>query len=155
IESAAERERRARRRRTGGAAAGRSVIRELAEPIAAERPAEAEAMRAPRPAAAIAAFVLVPAIARADLYSYFNRDDFSSEALYATGQTTVGARALALGGAYAAIADDATALAYNAAGLAQLVRIELGVGFRHQNDRSTARMFGTGAAARDPASDLD
>ncbi len=45
---------------------------------------------------------------------------------------TVGARALGMGGAYTAVANDATALIYNPAGLARVIRIEFAGGLTHQ-----------------------
>jgi len=44
----------------------------------------------------------------------------------------VGARALGMGGAYIAVANDATALVYNPAGLARVTRIEFSGGLTHQ-----------------------
>lgn len=44
----------------------------------------------------------------------------------------VGARALGMGGAYTAVANDATALVYNPAGLARVIRIEFSGGLTHQ-----------------------
>lgn len=79
--------------------------------------------------------------AQPDPGTYFNRDDFSSEALYATGTVATGARALGLAGAYAAVADDIAALEYNPAGLAQIRRVELALGMRHHRDVATFAMF--------------
>jgi hypothetical protein len=45
---------------------------------------------------------------------------------------TVGARALGMGGAYTAVANDATSLIYNPAGLARVIRIEFAGGLTHQ-----------------------
>jgi len=50
-----------------------------------------------------------------------------------TGQ---GARALGMGGAFIAIADDATALSWNPAGLAQLDRPEVSMVFKHETQKS-------------------
>jgi hypothetical protein len=44
----------------------------------------------------------------------------------------VGARALGMGGAYTAVANDATALVYNPAGLARVIRIEFSGSLTHQ-----------------------
>ena len=48
----------------------------------------------------------------------------------------VGARAMAMGGAHIAVANDATALAYNPAGLARVKRIELSGSLTHQRLRN-------------------
>ena len=90
-----------------------------------------------------------------DPQDYFNIDDFSSEALYATGELGVGARAMGLGGNYVGIADDATALYHNPAGLAQLVRIETSLGLHSLRDESTHEMFGATATADASYSGLD
>ena len=109
----------------------------------------------PAVAAALAALLLaaLPAALRAqptavpDPARYFNPEDFSSEALYATGLVGVGARAMGMAGNYTGIADDATALVYNPAGLAQLLRIEVDLGMHHLNDVSTSSMFGVATPA--------
>jgi long-subunit fatty acid transport protein len=54
----------------------------------------------------------------------------------------VGARAMGMGGAYTAVAEDASALYYNPAGLALIRRIELGAAFTHQNDKLTVNYRG-------------
>jgi len=90
-----------------------------------------------------------------DPADYVNRDDFSSEALFATGIVTNGARATGLGGAYTAVADDISALVYNPAGLAQVRRIEVALGMRHQRDTATFDMFGAAARATTAATGLD
>jgi long-subunit fatty acid transport protein len=48
----------------------------------------------------------------------------------------VGARAMGMGGAYIAVANDATALVYNPAGLAMVKRIEFSGGLTHQRLRN-------------------
>jgi long-chain fatty acid transport protein len=48
----------------------------------------------------------------------------------------VGARAMGMGGAYIAVANDATALVYNPAGLARVKRIEFSGGLTHQRLRN-------------------
>jgi long-subunit fatty acid transport protein len=102
------------------------------------------------------AFLLAAAPAAAqDPFDYHNLDDFSSEVLYATGTLGIGARAMGLGGNYVGIADDATALYWNPAGLAQLVRIETSLGLHSQYDESTHDMFGTTASADATYSGLD
>ncbi len=106
-------------------------------------------------ALALALLAGLPRPAVADSTTYRNLDDFSSEAFYATGWSPVGARAAALGGAYTAISDDATGLEYNPAGLAQLVHIELALGFHSGRTRSTFHMFDTSAEKDAPASGLD
>jgi long-subunit fatty acid transport protein len=54
----------------------------------------------------------------------------------------VGARALSMGGAYIAVATDATALVYNPAGLARITRIEFSGGMTHQR-YSSKTQFGS------------
>jgi hypothetical protein len=95
------------------------------------------------------------ASAQPDPGTYLNRDDFSSEALYATGAVTVGARAVGLGGAYTSIADDVAGLDFNPAGLAQIRRIEFGIGMRHHRDTSTHGMFGAESRETTTATGLD
>lgn len=46
----------------------------------------------------------------------------------------VGARAMGMGGAHAAVVEDASAILYNPAGLAMIRRIELSAAFSHQHD---------------------
>lgn len=52
----------------------------------------------------------------------------------------VGARALSMGGAYIAVATDATALVYNPAGLARVTRIEFSGGMTHQRYSSKTQL---------------
>jgi long-subunit fatty acid transport protein len=54
----------------------------------------------------------------------------------------VGARALGMGGAYTAVANDATALVYNPAGLARVIRIEFSGSLTHQriNNKTDVRL---------------
>jgi long-subunit fatty acid transport protein len=52
----------------------------------------------------------------------------------------VGARALSMGGAYIAVATDATALVYNPAGLARVTRIEFSGGMTHQRYSSRTQL---------------
>lgn len=107
-------------------------------------------------AAAVALVALHARAAQAQSpFDYFNRDDFSSEVLYATGEVGVGARAMGLGGNYVAIADDATALYWNPAGLAQLVRVEMALGVHTMWRESTHTMFGVEATADANDSGLD
>lgn len=54
----------------------------------------------------------------------------------------VGARALGMGGAYTAVADDYAALYYNPAGLAQIRRTEFGIGFDHRSVKSINTYLG-------------
>ena len=115
--------------------------------------------RFPHPSRAIvfacACACAVVASAQPDPATYFNRDDFSSEALYATGETVTGARALGLAGAFAAIADDVSALHYNPAGLAQIRGVELALGMRHERDRAEFDMFASRARENTAATGLD
>ncbi len=53
----------------------------------------------------------------------------------------VGARAMGMGGAHIAVANDATALIYNPAGLARVKRIELSGGLTHQRLRNKTGSF--------------
>ncbi len=52
----------------------------------------------------------------------------------------VGARALGMGGAHIAVANDATALVYNPAGLARVTRIEFSGGLTHQRMNNKSRL---------------
>ncbi len=56
----------------------------------------------------------------------------------------VGARALGMGGAYIAVASDATALIYNPAGLARVTRMEFASGLTHQRMDNTTRWRSVG-----------
>ncbi|MFQ6031607.1 MAG: OmpP1/FadL family transporter [Candidatus Zixiibacteriota bacterium] len=53
----------------------------------------------------------------------------------------IGARAMGMGGAYIAVANDATALVYNPAALTRVKRIELSGGFTHQRLRNRTGYF--------------
>ncbi len=55
----------------------------------------------------------------------------------------VGARAMGMGGAYIAIAEDFTATYWNPAGLAQIRRIELYGGLSHFRDEAQVQFYGT------------
>lgn len=55
----------------------------------------------------------------------------------------LGARAMGMGGAYTAVAEDFTALYWNPAGLAQIHRIELYSALSHQRDQTHTTFFGT------------
>jgi len=50
-----------------------------------------------------------------------------------------GARPLGMGGAFTAVSDDAFALLYNPAGLAQIRREEISLGFQHMRNEATSR----------------
>jgi long-subunit fatty acid transport protein len=106
-------------------------------------------------AVAIGFAIASPVAAQNDPFDYFNREDFSSEALYATGEVKPFARAAGLGGAYTAIADDLGAMHYNPAGLAQIRGIELSIGMRHQNDTATFDFFDASREAPTTATGLD
>lgn len=113
-----------------------------------------------RPVLALAGALLVAAAPRAshaqpNPQGYRNTDDFASEALYATGQVGIGARARGFAGNYVGIADDATALYYNPAGLAQLVRGEASVGLHTLRDESKHAMFGVTSKADATYSNID
>ncbi len=53
----------------------------------------------------------------------------------------MGARALGMGGAYSAVSEDVTALAYNPAGLAQIRRVELSGGLAYDDATHTVTHF--------------
>lgn len=55
----------------------------------------------------------------------------------------LGARAMGMGGAYTAVAEDFTALYWNPAGLAQIRRIEFYTALSHQRDQARTTFFGT------------
>ncbi len=55
----------------------------------------------------------------------------------------VGARAMALGGAYTGVADDYTAMYWNPAGLGQMRRMELNIGFSHNSVKADAAFLDT------------
>jgi long-subunit fatty acid transport protein len=96
-----------------------------------------------------------PAAAQQDPGDYFNPEDFSSEALYATSTVILGARATGLGGAYTAVSDDVAGLQYNPAGLAQIVRVEAAFGLRHLRDDATHSMFGAAVTQNTNVTGLD
>ncbi len=54
----------------------------------------------------------------------------------------LGARAMGMGGAHIAVAEDFSALWWNPAGLARVRRIELSGGLLHQRDKTRALLFG-------------
>lgn len=93
--------------------------------------------------------------AAADPSEYRNLEDFSSEALYATGNVGVGARAMGMAGNYTGIADDVTALLYNPAGLAQLLLVEATLGIHHLEDDNTLSMFADPATANASHTGID
>jgi hypothetical protein len=55
----------------------------------------------------------------------------------------VGARAMGMGGAYVAVSEDATALYYNPAGLAKILRIEVSADFLHQSIENSLDFYGS------------
>jgi hypothetical protein len=61
-----------------------------------------------------------------------------------TDRLPAGSRPAGLAGAYTAVGGDVHSLVYNPAGLAALKRIEVAIGFQHDNDRNRNRFFGTG-----------
>ncbi len=62
----------------------------------------------------------------------YSQDDYLVDEATAGNFFVVGARALGMGGAYIAVANDATSLVYNPAGLARVTRIEFSGGLTHQ-----------------------
>lgn len=77
------------------------------------------------------------------------------EDLGLTMRLATGARAAAMAGTYTAIGDDAQALAFNPAGLARLRRIELAVGFQHQNAKLDNEFYGSNSSVDVSSTDLD
>lgn len=67
----------------------------------------------------------------------------AQEQIFFAGQELgVGARAMAMGGAYVGVADDYSAMYWNPAGLAQMRRSELNIGFSHNAMENTATFLG-------------
>ena len=56
--------------------------------------------------------------------------------------TGVGARAMGMGGAYVGVADDYSAIFWNPAGLAQIRRMEMNIGFSHNSTANDATFLG-------------
>jgi long-subunit fatty acid transport protein len=61
----------------------------------------------------------------------------------------LGARAMGMGSAHIAVAEDFSALWWNPAGLARIRRIELSGGLIHQKEKSRSLLFGYGKPKRD------
>lgn len=61
----------------------------------------------------------------------------------------VGARAMSMGGAYVGISDDYTAMYWNPAGLGQLRRMEVNIGFAHNKFVNNANFLGNTTKAED------
>ncbi|RQW00592.1 hypothetical protein EH223_17740 [candidate division KSB1 bacterium] len=61
----------------------------------------------------------------------------------------VGARAMSMGGAYVGVADDYSAMYWNPAGLGQLRRMEVNVGFSHNKFVNNAAFLGVNSKAED------
>lgn len=58
-------------------------------------------------------------------------------------ETGVGARAMGMGGAFLGVADDYSAIYWNPAGLGQLRRMEMNIGFSHNKYNNKADFLGT------------
>jgi len=69
--------------------------------------------------------------------------------LQETDQFGLGARALGMGNAQIAVADDAAAIFFNPAGLAQLRRLEIAAGFSHDSRERTTTHFGQAQVEKD------
>jgi long-subunit fatty acid transport protein len=67
----------------------------------------------------------------------------------------VGARAMALGGAYVGVADDYSAMYWNPAGIGQMRRMELNMGFSHNTIKNTATFLNTDVEGNDTVSRLN
>lgn len=74
----------------------------------------------------------------------------AQEEIFFIGQELgVGSRAMGMGGAYVGIADDYSAIYWNPAGLAQINRMELNIGFSHNKVVNTADFIGVRTKAED------
>ncbi len=74
----------------------------------------------------------------------------AQEEIFFIGQELgVGARAAGLGGAFVGIADDYSAIYWNPAGLGQMSRMELNLGFSHNKVVNTADFLGVRSRAED------
>ena len=67
----------------------------------------------------------------------------------------VGSRAMSMGGAYVGVADDYTAIYWNPAGLGQLRRMEVNVGFSHNKFVNNAAFLGEQTKSEDTFSRLN
>lgn len=74
---------------------------------------------------------------------------------YSTQGQGITARALAMGGAYTAVADDYSAVFFNPAGLAQMRRLEFNAGFNFLNAGSDATYLGKTVTADNPVTALN
>jgi len=69
---------------------------------------------------------------------------FAQEEIFFLGdELGVGARAMGMGGAYVGVADDYSAMYWNPAGLGQLRRSEMNIGFSHNSVSSDATFLGS------------
>ena len=74
----------------------------------------------------------------------------AQEEIFFLGQELgIGARAMGMGGAYVGVADDYSAIYWNPAGLGQLNRMELNIGFSHNKVVNTADFLGVRSKAED------
>ena len=64
------------------------------------------------------------------------------EILFVGEELGVGARAMSMGGAYVGVADDYSAMYWNPAGLGQIRRMEMNLGFSHNEIKNTTAFLG-------------
>ncbi|MBN1560583.1 outer membrane protein transport protein [candidate division KSB1 bacterium] len=75
---------------------------------------------------------------------------FAQDEIFFIGEELgVGARAMGMGGAYVGVADDYTAIYWNPAGLGQLRRMELNLGFSHNKFTNAAEFLGNRTKTED------
>jgi len=74
---------------------------------------------------------------------FFLASPLAAEEIQLVNCLGVGARAMGMGSAYVAVAEDATALYYNPAGLAKILRIEVSADFLHQSAENSLDFFGS------------
>ncbi|MBN1466012.1 outer membrane protein transport protein [candidate division KSB1 bacterium] len=81
---------------------------------------------------------------------------FAQEEIFFIGEELgVGSRAMGMGGAYVGVADDYTAIYWNPAGLGQLRRMEMNIGFSHNKFVNTAEFLGNKTKTEDTFSRLN
>lgn len=85
-----------------------------------------------------ASFLLV---ATAVMLVFSGSGNAQEEILFLGEELGVGARAMSMGGAYVGVADDYSAIYWNPAGLGQIRRMELNLGFSHNQIKNRATYF--------------